>query len=124
MTQTDNYWPLPVSNQPISAGNGSGLTDSSIGRSPKQVDIQAFKHKKSLVNKGIGEETMIDKILLTVADVQALTGYSRSEIYGNLLAPRGNLSCLRVGRSVRIPAAELLKFIERNTQSGDMGGVN
>ncbi|MHB1007009.1 MAG: helix-turn-helix domain-containing protein [Chloroflexota bacterium] len=56
-------------------------------------------------------------LLLRVEEVSERLGLSRSKVY-QVLAPRGDLACCRVGRSVRVPAAALERWIENHTNDG------
>lgn len=51
-----------------------------------------------------------DLNLLKPADVMARLGVSRARLYGWLAD--GTMPCVRLGRSVRIPAADLAAWIE------------
>ncbi len=57
-------------------------------------------------------------LLLRPAEVVAITGWSRAKVYG--MAASGELPSLRSGRSVRIPRAALERWIEQNTNGGQV----
>ena len=48
--------------------------------------------------------------LLSIAECQQLLGVSRSTIYR--LIERQAISCVHIGRAVRIPSGDLKKFVE------------
>lgn len=51
--------------------------------------------------------------LLRPTDVARLLKLSRSQVY--IMAQRGELPVLRIGHALRIPAAELARWVERQT---------
>jgi len=51
----------------------------------------------------------MDKLLFTPTEAAATLGISRSRIY--LFLSKGTLPCVRVGRSVRIPASALQEWV-------------
>jgi excisionase family DNA binding protein len=61
--------------------------------------------------------TPIPRLLLTVADVSAATGYSKAFIYE--LIASGTLPSLRLGRSVRVPSDGLTRWIEDQIEEGE-----
>lgn len=54
------------------------------------------------------------KLLYRVPEVAQLTGWSKQAVYQ--MAAEGRIPCVRVGRSVRIPAEALQQWIRRLTQ--------
>ena len=57
----------------------------------------------------------MDKLLLRVVpDVVESLGLSRSEVYA--LIQRGEMPAVRIGRSVRVPAAALARWVEERTE--------
>lgn len=62
-----------------------------------------------------GNASQVPKLLYPVHDVMAATGYSRSTIYAAI--NDGRLPVVRLGRSVRIPAAALNRWIEDQTNA-------
>lgn len=55
-----------------------------------------------------------DKLLLTIQEACAAVGVCRT--VGYKLAASGRWPVVRIGRSVRIPADALRKWVEQNTQ--------
>jgi excisionase family DNA binding protein len=51
----------------------------------------------------------VDKLLYTVAEVQALTGLGKSKLYD--LIRDGSLESVKIGGSRRVPADSLREFI-------------
>ena len=56
--------------------------------------------------------TQLEKILLRVHEVCTVTGYGRSFVLGLLDKP-GGLPTVRCGRTVRVPAAAVEAWVER-----------
>ena len=54
--------------------------------------------------------------LLRMEEFMALTGMSRAKAYAMVAA--GDIPSIRMGRSVRVPLAGLVSFIQRNTTGG------
>jgi excisionase family DNA binding protein len=52
---------------------------------------------------------MSDKLLLTVREAAALCGFSKSFLYQAM--GRGEIPCIRLGRTARIPRAWLEKWV-------------
>jgi len=59
-------------------------------------------------------------LLYTIADVQQLLQLGRNTVYElcNTAAPDG-IRCISVGKSKRVPRAELERWIERQVSSSD-----
>lgn len=53
----------------------------------------------------------MEKLLLSVKDIQDLTGYGRTSVYE--LLRTNQLDVIRKGRSVRVPRASLDEWIQR-----------
>jgi excisionase family DNA binding protein len=53
------------------------------------------------------------RLLLRMTEVAALLGLGRSTVYE--LVQRGELPVIHVGRAVRVPAAALERWVERQT---------
>jgi len=53
----------------------------------------------------------MEKLLLKVAEVVKATGFCRSVVYSMIAS--GELPSIRYGRSVRVPAVALRKWVER-----------
>lgn len=58
-------------------------------------------------------ETVSEKLLLTVTEAAELCGYSRSFLYEAI--NRGEIPAIRLGRTCRIPAAWLRRWIDEQT---------
>ena len=58
-----------------------------------------------------------EHLLLRVTEAAALLGIGRSKLYELLAA--GELPIVRIGRSVRVPAAALEQWVERRTVLGN-----
>jgi excisionase family DNA binding protein len=56
--------------------------------------------------------------LLRMEEVVTITGLSRAKVYA--MAASGDLPAIRAGRSVRVPLAGLLRWIEENTTGGSV----
>jgi excisionase family DNA binding protein len=54
--------------------------------------------------------------LLDVSEAAAYLGISRSKLY-QLLAPRGSISTLKIGKLTRVPVKALDAWIEQQTQA-------
>lgn len=66
--------------------------------------------------------TEVQNRLLRPSEVQAIVGLSRSAVYAYIAS--GVLPSVRVGKSVRVPAAALDRWIDRSTRGGvDSGPV-
>jgi excisionase family DNA binding protein len=63
---------------------------------------------------GSRSQSIPHRILLRLPEAAAALGLGRSTIYG--LIARGELSVIRVGRSVRISVAELNAWAEREAE--------
>jgi excisionase family DNA binding protein len=61
----------------------------------------------------MGMDGMAENRLLKVMEVLPLIGLSRSKVYE--MTRTGELPTVRIGRSVRVPTAGLMAWIERNT---------
>ena len=59
--------------------------------------------------------------LLRIEEVVKLTGFSRAKVYA--MAASGQIPSLRSGRSVRVPQAGLVRWIEANTTWRESLGV-
>lgn len=59
------------------------------------------------------DRTMPEKLLLTVSEAAQMCGYSRSFLYEAV--NRGEIPTIRLGRTCRIPAAWLRRWIEEQT---------
>ncbi len=59
--------------------------------------------------QGMERPTYQDRLLLRPREVAVATGLSRSMVYA--LINRGELPAIRVGKSVRVPVAELQQWI-------------
>lgn len=59
----------------------------------------------------------MDKVLLTVPEAAARLSLSRATTYQ--LVRRGDLPCVRVGRTVRVPARALEAWIMARTIGGE-----
>lgn len=53
-----------------------------------------------------------DRLLLTVNETCELTGFSKSLVYDHI--NKGDFPVIRLGRTVRIPQAWLVKWIEEH----------
>ncbi len=62
-------------------------------------------------------QTEQDALLLKVRQASALTGIPEPTLYEQAAA--GRIPCLKLGRSVWFSRAELLAWIERETQGGN-----
>lgn len=58
-----------------------------------------------------------DRLLLREHEVTAMLAISRSQLYA--LAKRGEIPCVRIGRCVRFPAAELQEWVQQRTVRPD-----
>ncbi|MHB8648472.1 MAG: helix-turn-helix domain-containing protein [Thermomicrobiales bacterium] len=56
-------------------------------------------------------------LLLRVEEAAAMLRLSRSQVYGMILA--GDLPCVRIGRSVRVPSAPLADYVRKMTRNAD-----
>jgi excisionase family DNA binding protein len=64
----------------------------------------------------------VDQILLRAEQVALALGLGRSKVYE--LMQRGELPVVRIGRSVRVPAAALGEWVRRQTREpADADGV-
>ena len=54
----------------------------------------------------------MEKLLLKIPEVCAVTGLGRSTVY-QLMGQPGGFPVVRIGRAVRIPAHEVTKWVER-----------
>lgn len=63
--------------------------------------------------------SQLDPVLLTVADVMALTQLGRNVVYE--LLNTGQLRAIQVGRQYRVPRAEFDAWVERSTGSAARG---
>jgi excisionase family DNA binding protein len=61
----------------------------------------------------------VERLLLRPAEVAAMCGFSRAKAYD--LIGKGILPSVRLGKSVRVPAAALRKLIDAAV-GGDAGG--
>ena len=61
----------------------------------------------------------MDKLLLRPPEVAEALGIGRSKVY-ELLA-QGTLPLVRVGRSIRVPAVELRRWVEDEIRRGQPG---
>ena len=64
-------------------------------------------------------ERKVEKLLLTVPESAARLGLGRSKFYE--LLQSGQIKPVRIGRAVRIQAAELERFVERLQREQDGG---
>ena len=60
----------------------------------------------------------MDKLLLKVSEVMQLIGVSRSVAYS--LVGKGEIKSVRIGRSVRVPAAELESWVKRQLKEPEV----
>lgn len=58
------------------------------------------------------DRTMPEKLLLTVSEAAQMCGYSRSFLYEAV--NRGEIPTIRLGRTCRIPAAWLEKWVSEH----------
>jgi len=63
----------------------------------------------------------MDKLLLRPPEVAEVLGIGRSKVY-ELLA-QGALPLVRVGRSIRVSAVELRRWVEDETRKGQPGSA-
>lgn len=59
----------------------------------------------------------MEKLLLRIPEAAELVGLGRSKIYE--LIREGEIPIIRIGRSLRIPAAELRLWVSRQLQRDD-----
>jgi len=59
------------------------------------------------------------KLLLTVASVMECTSLGRTKIYQ--LISSGEISSVRIGRAVRVPAKALQEWVNRQQESSQQG---
>lgn len=63
----------------------------------------------------------MEKLLLKIPEVCAVTGLGRSTVYQLLDQPDG-LPTVRIGRAVRIPAEAVRTWVERQTHGQEASG--
>lgn len=59
---------------------------------------------------------MLDRKTLRMAEAAEVLGVSRSQLY--VLAKRGDVPVVRIGSSLRVPAAALDRWLEDRTRGG------
>ena len=57
----------------------------------------------------------MEKLLLTVPEAAQALGVGRSQMYAMLA--RGQVPCVRLGRSVRVPAEDLTMWVRRSVRA-------
>ncbi len=80
-----------------------------------QIPYSLYKEMKQTCEKS---NTLDDyPMTLRVEDVQTILGVARSSAYA--LVKNGSLRSVRVGRSIRIPKSELMRFLGESDGSPD-----
>src|SRR5262245_55268930 len=89
----------------ISSNNNNQIPDCSV----RYVDTDGPAHSERPMHPSIKPQ------LLRVREVVLITGFSRSKVY-EMIAD-GTLPCVRHGKSVRVPAADLNEWILKQTNN-------